>query len=150
MVALLHPPALRQPALRSTARSADRAHLVLIEGGRSKSNRLAATAIAQRSQQRLVAALAMVAVFLLLGLILLRVAQAVPTSIDAGSPAVATPMSTGDLVHVVADGETLWAIARSIAPDADPRPIVDLLAERNGGTAIQIGQRLVIPAELAG
>ena len=60
------------------------------------------------------------------------------------------PASTGDLVHVVADGDTLWAIARSVAPDADPRPVVDLLAERNGGTAIQIGQRLVIPAELVG
>ena len=51
--------------------------------------------------------------------------------------------------HVVADGETLWSIAVSIAgPREDPRPVVDELIRVNGlGTAtILEGQRLVLPS----
>lgn len=58
---------------------------------------------------------------------------------------------TGEPVrHVVAPGESLWSIAEQLAPGADPRPAVREL-ERSAGTAnLQVGQVLVIPAELVG
>src|SRR5215211_311699 len=50
------------------------------------------------------------------------------------------------VTYVVEPGDTLWSIARRVAPDRDPRPVVDGLIEANdvrGG--LQIGQELSIP-----
>jgi Tfp pilus assembly protein FimV len=47
---------------------------------------------------------------------------------------------------VVEPGDTLWSIARRVAPGRDPRPVVDGLIEANdvrGG--LQAGQELSIP-----
>ncbi len=50
--------------------------------------------------------------------------------------------------HVVAEGETLWGIARIlVGPEADPRPVIDEIREANGlgtGTLME-GQLLVLP-----
>ena len=51
---------------------------------------------------------------------------------------------------VVAPGDTLWAIASSLAPDTDPRPLAAALADIAGGTELQPGQRIVVPASLLG
>jgi hypothetical protein len=51
--------------------------------------------------------------------------------------------------HVVAEGETLWEIARDlIGFEGDPRPVVEAIREENGlGTALLMeGQTLVLPA----
>jgi hypothetical protein len=56
----------------------------------------------------------------------------------------------GDQVRVVEAGDTYWGIASELAPDADPRPIVDVLVAANGGPSIAVGQEIVIPAELVG
>ncbi|HWL37669.1 MAG TPA: LysM peptidoglycan-binding domain-containing protein [Frankiaceae bacterium] len=64
------------------------------------------------------------------------------TSADAGSsPAVPRP------VTVVQPGETLWAIARRVAPGTDPRATIARLTELNdlGARPIVAGQRLVLP-----
>jgi hypothetical protein len=48
--------------------------------------------------------------------------------------------------YVVEPGDTLWSIARRVAPGQDPRPVVDGLIEANdlhGG--LQAGQELSIP-----
>jgi Tfp pilus assembly protein FimV len=48
--------------------------------------------------------------------------------------------------YVVQPGDTLWSIARQVAPDRDPRPVVDALVEANdlhGG--LQAGQELTVP-----
>jgi hypothetical protein len=45
-------------------------------------------------------------------------------------------------VYVVEPGDTLWSIAGRIAPGEDPRPIVDELADRAGGSVLRPGQRL--------
>jgi hypothetical protein len=47
----------------------------------------------------------------------------------------------------VREGDTLWTIARRLAPESDPRPIVDVLSTANGLDAGQIvpGQTLVVP-----
>jgi len=44
--------------------------------------------------------------------------------------------------YVVQPGDTLWSIARRLAPRADVTATVDRLADLNGSSAIQIGQRL--------
>lgn len=56
----------------------------------------------------------------------------------------------GGEVHVVAEGDTLWDIARSVVgPEGDPRPVVQEIREMNDLEASQIllpGLRLVVPA----
>ena len=46
--------------------------------------------------------------------------------------------------HVVQPGETLWSIATELDPEGDVRDTVDQLAELNGGSALSVGQRLVL------
>jgi Tfp pilus assembly protein FimV len=48
--------------------------------------------------------------------------------------------------YVVQPGDTLWSIARRMAPGRDPRPVVDAMVEANhlhGG--LQAGQELSVP-----
>lgn len=47
-------------------------------------------------------------------------------------------------VYVVQPGDTLWDIARALAPDRDPRAVVHELADTAGGAALVPGQRIVI------
>lgn len=50
----------------------------------------------------------------------------------------------------VLPGQSLWQIALSVAPDADPREVVAEIELLNGiAGAIQPGDRLAIPAEYA-
>jgi hypothetical protein len=72
----------------------------------------------------------------------------------AGFLVVAPGLARGDgpdrpaprVSYVVESGDTLWSIARRVAPGRDPRPVVDGLIEANnlrGG--LQAGQELSIP-----
>jgi len=46
-------------------------------------------------------------------------------------------------VYVVQPGDTIWSIARQLAPTAgDVRPLVDRIVELNGSAALTTGQRL--------
>lgn len=50
--------------------------------------------------------------------------------------------------YVVAPGDTLWSIARSVAPGDDPRPLIDSIVSANAldpGSLVP-GRVLVIPA----
>lgn len=49
--------------------------------------------------------------------------------------------------HVVTPGDTLWGLAREVAPGQDPRQTVDRLIRANHlqGGAIVPGQKLVLP-----
>ncbi|GAA1945824.1 LysM peptidoglycan-binding domain-containing protein [Agromyces allii] len=49
----------------------------------------------------------------------------------------------------VADGESLWSIAESLAPQADPREVIDEIMRLNGldDSIVQPGQRLALPAQ---
>ena len=49
-------------------------------------------------------------------------------------------------VYVVRPGDTLWDIARALAPGGDPRALVHELAEAAGGAALEPGQRIVLDA----
>ncbi|MFV0260465.1 MAG: hypothetical protein ACK5PP_18685 [Acidimicrobiales bacterium] len=107
------------------------------------------------------------AVFVVFGaLTLVRVAQGQPSAgswaeLTSGSPGagVASPLpgdgvvgSPGEdvTVRIARQGDTYWGIAGEIAPGRDPRPVVDALVAANGSSTLQVGQRIVIPAGLAG
>ena len=50
------------------------------------------------------------------------------------------------VTYVVEPGDTLWSIARRVAPGRDPRPVVDALVEANGlRGGLKAGQELSIP-----
>ncbi|HEV2891914.1 MAG TPA: LysM peptidoglycan-binding domain-containing protein [Frankiaceae bacterium] len=68
------------------------------------------------------------------------------TSASAGSSS-GSARPPAPRTAIVEPGETLWSIARRVAPSADPRLTVARLAELNGlGSApIVAGQRLVLP-----
>jgi Tfp pilus assembly protein FimV len=50
------------------------------------------------------------------------------------------PISGGE--YVVQPGDTLWSIAARLAPDDDPRAVVDALRAANGGADLLVGDRL--------
>ncbi|MEZ5165078.1 MAG: LysM peptidoglycan-binding domain-containing protein [Acidimicrobiales bacterium] len=68
-----------------------------------------------------------------------RQADAVPTAAD---------QAAAEVVVVVQPGDTLWSIARTLAPEHDPRPLVSALADLAGGGSIQPGQLLRVPGSL--
>lgn len=51
----------------------------------------------------------------------------------------------------VMPGDTLWSIAETVAPDADPRDVVDAIMRLNAlpSGSLMAGQRLSLPAEYA-
>jgi hypothetical protein len=50
-------------------------------------------------------------------------------------------------IATVMPGETLWAVAKRIAPGQDPRPVVARIQQLNDlpGAGIRAGQQLVLP-----
>ncbi|MEI4272653.1 LysM peptidoglycan-binding domain-containing protein [Klenkia sp. LSe6-5] len=63
---------------------------------------------------------------------------------SADEPALELAGRSSVVVH---SGDTLWSIAQSIAPDVDPRAVVDALQEVNGLTDASLvpGQVLLLP-----
>jgi Tfp pilus assembly protein FimV len=85
-----------------------------------------------RARARLLAIVAIVAAFLLV----------VPGLAKGDGPERPAPR----VHYVVQPGDTLWSIARRVAPGRDPRPVVDGMVEANdlhGG--LQAGQELSVP-----
>lgn len=65
-----------------------------------------------------------------------------------GGGAVAPGLAlAGESSVVVQPGDTLWSIASDIAPEEDPRGVVDALQEANGleGSSLVPGQVLLVP-----
>lgn len=73
------------------------------------------------------------------------------TSEGGSAPAADIEVDTGSLrtvstaTHVVAPGDTLWSIARSLQPEGDVRPLVDEMAASRGGRPLQVGERIRLP-----
>ncbi|MEW2460097.1 LysM peptidoglycan-binding domain-containing protein [Microbacterium sp. K41] len=72
----------------------------------------------------------------------------------SGGSAIASgadkPVAAVETITVM-PGDTLWSIAGSIAPEADPRDVIGDISRMNllRGGEIQIGQELAIPAQYA-
>jgi Tfp pilus assembly protein FimV len=82
----------------------------------------------------------------MMSLALVAAAWAGPAVRALGAPE--TPARVSRASYVVREGDTLWTIAREIAPGSDPRPVVDLLSAMNGVDAGRLvpGQTLVVSA----
>jgi Tfp pilus assembly protein FimV len=83
---------------------------------------------------------------LTISLALVAAAWAGPAVRALGSPE--TPARVSRTSYVVRQGDTLWTIARELAPGSDPRPVVDLLSAMNGVDPGRLvpGQTLVVSA----
>lgn len=85
-------------------------------------------------------------VYLLLAALLL----VAPSLLSGGGPWRSAPVaySTSRTVpYTVQPGDTPWVIARRIAPNDDPRPVVDrLIAENHITGSLQVGQSIDVPA----
>lgn len=62
-------------------------------------------------------------------------------------PAASPGLPAQTAVIRVGGGETLWDVARRVAPQSDQRAVVHRIRELNGivGSAIEPGQRLQVP-----
>lgn len=69
-------------------------------------------------------------------------------SADAGTAGPASGAGPVTGIVVVQPGESLWQIARQVAPQADPRATLTAIRELNGlGSDVVVpGQALVVPA----
>lgn len=69
-----------------------------------------------------------------------------------GRQADATPSAEATAARavlvVVQPGDTLWGIAETLAPGADPRPLVAALGELVGDGPLLPGQLLTVPGDL--
>ncbi|MFK3678649.1 LysM peptidoglycan-binding domain-containing protein [Microbacterium sp. NPDC090218] len=67
--------------------------------------------------------------------------SAVASGVDAPAASVET--------LTVMPGDTLWSIATTVAPNADPRDVIGEISRMNllRGGELQIGQELAIPAQ---
>jgi hypothetical protein len=54
------------------------------------------------------------------------------------------PVPVAGQRYVVQPGDTLWSIAAQIAPDDDPRAVVDALRAANGGPDLEVGAELIL------
>jgi len=84
--------------------------------------------------------------------------SAVPLAVGIAFAALSggSAMASGEQVATasfetvtVMPGDTLWSIAESVAPGADPREVIGDITRLNllRGGALQIGQELAVPAE---
>ena len=67
----------------------------------------------------------------------------------AGTEAATSPEPAAAVVQTtVQPGESLWTVAQRIAPQSDPRDVVEQLRRLNdlSGSGLQSGQQLLLPA----
>ena len=96
------------------------------------------------------AAVALVALFAMVWIAEALVAAVIPEVATSAPTVVETASAEGLMVAdadgvIVQPGDTLWSIARAVQPEGDVRPLVQRLAELNGGAQIRAGQALVLP-----
>ncbi|HXR45210.1 MAG TPA: LysM peptidoglycan-binding domain-containing protein [Pseudolysinimonas sp.] len=93
------------------------------------------------------------------GRAVLAVLMAIPLAAGAlfagfgamGATATQTSGADGFSYVSVQPGESLWQLAETVAPNADPRDVVSDIVKLNdlGSGEIQPGQRIAIPAQYA-
>lgn len=84
-------------------------------------------------------------------LLLLTVAGLLFLAVSAGRAAsqAATVTEIGPTLQqtVVQPGDTLWSVARRVAPDNDPRDVIAQIQRINNlhGSGLRVGQQLLLP-----
>lgn len=134
----LHPRPSDHPEPARRAQPPQRPHLVVVEGGRSQRSRSRRRRFALRRTFAAGAAVVLIAAAVML-------AMGIVTAVTTVDAAPALPAS-----HVVAPGETMWEIARSLDLGIDVRIVVSELSDANGGSSVRAGQTLVIADALSG
>lgn len=71
-----------------------------------------------------------------LGLGLVAIGSEAASAVVSGVSRTSGPAS---IHYVVQSGDTLWSIARKVAPHDDPRAVADLLLEAHGSSVIRPG-----------
>ena len=141
---------LAEPARHFYAEPAPRPSLRVIEGGRSVSGR-------QRQQVFVLRRMLAVVIVLIVAFVGIRLASAVVGSFTASSTSgVAAATIDASQPYIVRSGDTLWDVARAVAPQSDPRDVVDQIVQLNsdGGevmnadSPLRVGQHLVLPTSL--
>jgi len=94
--------------------------------------------------RRVLAALAAIPVVAVLGIVILGGGSALASRSGASHVSFQTV--------TVQTGDTLWGIAQEVAPQSDPRDVVDAIVRLNALNAVTLtpGQRIAIPAEYGG
>ena len=138
---------LAEPAHQLYAEPAPRPALRVIEGGRSASSR-------QRHQVFIVRRVLAVALVVMVAVVGFRLVGAVAASFTAtGGAGVAAATIDASQPYVVRSGDTLWEVARAVAPQSDPRDVVDQIVQLNSDgsgvlnadSPLRVGQTLVLP-----
>lgn len=108
-------------------------------------------------RRRLLALLLGVAAVVLGGIMVQKLAAAipaVPTSVSAERRLEPIGLPAGSLVdssgagagfYVAQSGDSMWSIAASLVPYGETVEFVDRLVALNGGATLSIGQRVVLP-----
>ena len=133
-VSSFDPFAVRRPAAPAT--NAPRFTVPLSAGLRREEPVAAPGGVLRLTRRGRILALAVVTFLVFLAFSVGRVSS------NAATPPHVAPVKT----VMVAPGDTLWGIAQEIAPNRDPRAVIDELSRANHLTgALQVGQTLVIP-----
>lgn len=88
----------------------------------------------------------------LVALAALPLAAGIGFAAISGGSALASGASAADAtfeVVTILPGDTLWSIAESVAPSADPRTVISDIQRLNvlSNGSLQVGQQLAIPAQ---
>lgn len=76
------------------------------------------------------------------------VAAILALSLNGGAATAAGELSGADFQYLTVEpGQSLWQLAESLAPDADPREVISDLVRLNGlqDSVVHPGERLAIP-----
>lgn len=77
------------------------------------------------------------------------VVLALVTALNGGIATATTDLSTGSFEYVTVEaGQSLWGLAESVAPNADPREVISDIVRLNQlqGSELHPGDRIAIPA----
>ena len=89
--------------------------------------------------------IAVVVIAVALVLVMARAGAALGGSTPAASerhPAHFSAVTTTAKSTVVQPGDSLWTVAERLAPDSDPRPVVDALSSARHGTELTPGETI--------
>jgi hypothetical protein len=112
------------------------AHLTLVPMPAAGFGRPPRVSVATYWRRRLVVALGAAVVLLMAG----------KAGAALGSSPLEAPGRPPSVTHyVVRSGDSLWSVARQVAPDEDPRPVVDALAAARHGAPLLPGETVDWP-----